>query len=111
MTTIVRFGQADVRRRELAEELARLTPVLRSLPGVVDVWVFGSAATGAVHAGSDLDLLVVRNTDESPPARALTLFRELGPRLPVDLFVFTPAEFAAGGRFVRSVRAGGRRLW
>lgn len=110
MVTVV-WRDADARRRALTEELARLTAVLRDLPGVVEAWVFGSAATGRVHSGSDIDLLVVRDTAESPVERGLTLHRELAPRLATDLFVYNPEEFAAEGRFVRSVRRQGHRLW
>lgn len=85
--------------------------MLRHLPGVVEAWVFGSTVSGHVHAGSDIDLLVVRHTDEPPAERALTLVRELASPLPLDVFVYTPQELTAGGRFVRSALGGGRRLW
>jgi uncharacterized protein len=111
VTTVVRFGGAEARRAALAAELERLTTVLRGLPGVVEAWVFGSTVSGHVHAGSDIDLLVVRHTDEPPAERALTLVRELSSALPLDVFVYTPEELAAGGRFVRSALANGRRLW
>jgi uncharacterized protein len=111
VTTIVRFGGAEARRSALAAELERLTVVLRGLPGVREAWVFGSTVSGHVHAGSDIDLLVVRHTDEPPAERSLTLVRELASPLPLDVFVYTPEELAAGGRFVRSALAGGRRLW
>lgn len=110
MATIVSFGGAAARRAVLTAELDRLVPALCALPGVAEAWVFGSAAGGQVHATSDLDLFVVRVTDEPVSERAVTLLRELTPRVPVDLFVYTPDEAAAGGRFVRSVRATGRRL-
>lgn len=105
------WGRAARRRQAIDAELHRLTSALRRLPGVVEVWVFGSAVTGTVHATSDLDLLVVRETDEQPVERGVSLARELEPRVPVDLFVYTPAEMAAGGRFVDDVRRHGRLLW
>lgn len=53
--TVVQWGGATARRRELEAELARVTPLLRGLPGVVEAWVFGSVVDGEVHATSDID--------------------------------------------------------
>ncbi|MBM3673905.1 MAG: nucleotidyltransferase domain-containing protein [Actinobacteria bacterium] len=109
-TTTVRWGGAAARRSELEAELARAIDGLRSLQGVVEAWVFGSMVGGGVHATSDLDLLVVRVTDESPSRRVETLLAELDLSVPVDVFVYTPDEAAAGGRFIDGVRRSGRRL-
>ncbi|MBK9180720.1 MAG: nucleotidyltransferase domain-containing protein [Acidimicrobiales bacterium] len=97
-------------RAALLAELHRLTARLRTLPGVIEVWLFGSLVSGHVHGGSDLDLLVVRDTAEPPTERIATLWRELAPRVAVDLFVYTPAEAAEGGRFVDDARRRGRRI-
>lgn len=110
MTTVV-WGRAAARRRLLDAELHRLTAILRQLPGVVEGWVFGSAVTGAVHATSDLDLLVVRQTGEAPAKRSDRLLRELEPRVALDVFVYTPDEMRVGGRFATDVRRRGRPLW
>ncbi len=100
----------DMLRRELDGELERLVTILHHLPGIVEAWVFGSLSAGRVHAGSDVDILVVRDTDETPVERGLTLRDELTPETPCDLFVYTPAEWAAGSRFTDEVRRQGRRL-
>lgn len=107
----VTWGGAAERGDLLTGELDRLTPLLRALPGVRRAWVFGSLAAGTVHAGSDLDLLVERDTDEPFLDRAITLVRELRPAVTVDVFVYTPAEVAAGGSFVSEARRKGRELW
>ncbi len=104
------WGQAAARAAAIESELGRLAGVLRDTLGVVEVWVFGSAVTGGVHAHSDLDLLVVRDTAVPPSERGPALHRELRPRVPVDLFVYTPAELAEGGRFVRSMLREARRV-
>lgn len=109
MTIVIWSDPAAVRAR-LQRELTRLTDVLARLPGVEQAWVTGSFVTGDLHATSDLDLLVIRRTEEGPVDRGLTMRRELAPRLPVDLFVYTPEEAAAGGRFVDDVRRRGRRV-
>ncbi|MGH3665960.1 MAG: nucleotidyltransferase domain-containing protein [Egibacteraceae bacterium] len=110
MVTVV-WGRAHQRAALLAEELARFTGELQALSGVEAAWVFGSALDGDVQATSDLGLLVVRVTDEPFLDRSLTLRRELEPRAPVDVFVYTPAELAEGGRFIRHALTTGRRLW
>jgi len=79
-------------------------------PGVVEAWVFGSVVAGGVHAGSDLDLLVIRETTDPPVERGVNLVRELAPRVPVDCFVYTPEEADAGGRFIDDARSRGRRI-
>lgn len=109
MTTVV-WGRAAARRTAVMAELARLTPLLCHLRGVGEAWVFGSTVTGGMHATSDLDLLVVRDTDEPAVVRGQRLLGELEPRVAVDAFVYTPDEMRAGGRFVDDVRRRGRRI-
>lgn len=56
--------------------------------------LFGSHAYGKPDDGSDLDLLVVMDTDELPHRRAIPLrklLRNLG--VPKDIIVRTPEEF------------------
>lgn len=106
----IEWNRREETRERLLAELERLLGRLRRLRDVEEVWLFGSAAEGTVHLSSDLDLLVVRRTDEAPVRRGITLHRELVPTVPVDLFVYTPAEWRVGGRFARDVRRRGRRL-
>jgi len=56
--------------------------------------VFGSYGVGAQRAGSDLDLFVIRDSCERPAARRRAIQRVLfGVLHPLDIHVFTPAEF------------------
>lgn len=109
MVTVVR-GLAEQRAKELQAELTRLEARLPTLPGVEAAYVFGSLVEGGVHASSDLDLLIVRRTTEPFFERALTLFKELEPQVPVDLFVYTPEEIERAGRFITYAMTRGRRL-
>lgn len=82
------------RRAGLAAELQRLLPALiRWQPQLV--LLFGSLARGDVAAASDIDLLVVMPSEEPFVRRGAALRRELACRYPLDLFVYTPEEFAA----------------
>ena len=56
--------------------------------------IFGSYAIGRAHEASDLDILVIKETAEVPRRRKRTVERLLfGLLHPVDVQVFTPAEF------------------
>lgn len=80
------------------------------------VILYGSHATGAARGGSDIDLLIVKQTDRPPLARRLEVERLLADRaVPLDLVVYTPDElrrlFAAGSPFIEEVLAHGRVLY
>ena len=80
------------RKAELERELERILGILKTLP-VEKVILFGSLARGEVYEGSDLDLLIVMPSEKSFVDRAVELAQILGPRLGVDLVVYTPEEF------------------
>jgi predicted nucleotidyltransferase len=66
--------------------------VARQAPLVVGI--FGSHAIGTAHAGSDLDLFVIKEGAERPVARRRAIERILfGVLHPLDIHVFTPEEF------------------
>lgn len=55
--------------------------------------LFGSYAWGTPSPDSDVDLLVIMQTDQSSSERYLEVSRLLRPRpFPVDILVKTPAE-------------------
>lgn len=78
---------------------ALLAEVVRRIVVALDpeqVILFGSYAYGEPHVDSDVDLLVIMETDLPPAQRALAVCRQLRPRpFPVDILVKTPAEVAA----------------
>lgn len=90
-------------RLTLAEIEARLRGPLAEA-GAERAIVFGSWARGTADAWSDLDLVVVLETSLPRAERWRLLARALDALpIPVDLLVYTPAEFArgvAGGRGV-----------
>lgn len=57
--------------------------------------LFGSYAWGTPHAGSDVDLFIVKATTEPPRARRTrlrALLQSAKRGLPMDLLVYTPDE-------------------
>jgi HEPN domain-containing protein/predicted nucleotidyltransferase len=78
--------------------------------------LFGSHATGRAQEGSDIDLLIVKETDRVPLERRIEVERILSDRLvSLDLLVYTPQElwdlYAAGSSFLEDVLAQGRVLY
>lgn len=85
----------------LKRELKRL---IGSKEGVKAAYIFGSVAEGRPHAWSDIDLAVIQETQVEFLERPLEFQELFELGLPVDLFVYTPAE-------VRSMEATGHPFW
>lgn len=86
---------SDVLERQalLKQELERFLVLLGKRPDVDRVIVFGSYVTGDIHAWSDLDLVIIQQTD-SPFLHRLHQMRDLlRPIVGTDLIVYTPKEF------------------
>jgi len=80
------------------------------------VILFGSHARGEALADSDVDLLIVKATDQRPLDRRIQVERLLADRrLALDILVYTPEEvralYAAGSPFIEEVVETGRVLY
>ncbi|MDI7269280.1 MAG: nucleotidyltransferase domain-containing protein [Myxococcota bacterium] len=87
--------------------------ILRSRSDVRRVVLFGSLAEGRVRRASDVDLVVVVDTDRRFLDRLDDLYRALCPRVALDLLALTPAEFqrlATESPWLRRALARGRVL-
>ncbi len=78
--------------------------------------LFGSYAYGEPSPDSDVDLLVVMETDDRTPDRIRRVSRLLSPRpFPVDVVVRTPREISQGldrvDPFTHEIMAKGRVLY
>ncbi len=83
------------RERNLAllrSELARIQEELRVL-GARRIIHFGSSARSEARLNSDIDLIVVMDSEDAFPERIGALYEKIRPRAAVDLLVYTPAEF------------------
>ena len=75
--------------------------------------LFGSKATGKASPTSDIDLLIMKDTEERPIDRRLRVEKLLADRtVPLDLLVYTPKEvrylFSIGSPFIEEVVRTGR---
>ena len=57
------------------------------------IYLFGSTASGTARYGSDIDILLVTETDERPIDRGIDILNALDIDTTVDLIVLTPEEF------------------
>jgi predicted nucleotidyltransferase len=76
---------------QLYAEAERLADAAADL-GAQKVVLFGSVARDAPGLTSDLDLLIVLETELPFVERVVAVYRALQPRCPVDLLVYTPEE-------------------
>jgi uncharacterized protein len=89
--------------QKLREELKRVTDIVIREYAPEKIFLFGSLAGGAVHEESDIDLAVIKKTDEKFIRRMRALRLLTRPREAVDFIVYTPEEFEA-------MRVEGRRF-
>ncbi|MFQ5681037.1 MAG: nucleotidyltransferase domain-containing protein [Candidatus Omnitrophota bacterium] len=82
-------------RRELLlrRELERDTQILKDNYGPEKIILFGSLASGNIKEWSDLDLVVVKQTDKPFLDRLKDIFLLLKPQIGIDVLVYTPVEF------------------
>ncbi len=80
-----------------------------------EVILFGSYAHDAPTGDSDVDLLVVMETDEQPLHAAARIAAAIDHPFPLDILVFRPSELAASlerkGTFATEVRTKGVVLY
>lgn len=99
--------------------LTTLDAVVQRLISAYDperIILFGSHAAGGAQAGSDIDLLIVKETNLRPIDRRVEVERLLADRqVPLDVLVYTPRElwdlYAAGSPFMEGVIETGRVLY
>lgn len=99
--------------------LTTLEAVIQRLIDAYDperIILFGSHATGGPQKESDIDLLIVKESDQRPIDRQVEVERLLSDRqVPLDLLVYTPQElrdlYAAGSPFIEEVVESGRVLY
>jgi len=90
--TAVSSGSPE-RKKLLEQELARYVRVLTEHGNPEKVILFGTLATGLIHEWSDIDLIVVEETELFFLKRLRQVRKLLQPRVGMDIMVYTPEEF------------------
>jgi predicted nucleotidyltransferase len=85
---------AQTRETLLEAELKRYLVLLRQHYNPERILLFGSLATGEVDIWSDIDLVIIKKTNQRFLDRIKEVIQLLKPRVGVDILVYTPAEFA-----------------
>lgn len=77
---------------DLARNLESVVQQLASLPAVQKVILFGSYAAGRRDLFTDLDLLVIMESDLEFLPRNIALARQVHATVAMDLMAYTPEE-------------------
>ncbi len=77
----------------LESELTRFVEYIVDNCSPQKIILFGSFAEGTSRLWSDIDLVVIRETDERFLDRSKELLSSLMPKVGLDILVYTPAEF------------------
>lgn len=78
----------------LNQELQRIIAILQTEYHPMKIILFGSTESGDADANSDLDLVVIKKTDQRFYDRIGHIIRLVKPRESVDFLVYTPEEYA-----------------
>ena len=92
ITTPASVGALE-RRALLEQELNRWLPLLIANERPSKVILFGSYCAGQVSEWSDLDMVVVKETNAPFLDRTRQMLSLLQPRVGVDILVYTPQEW------------------
>lgn len=87
-------GTAAAREKLLRQELERFINVVTQQMQPECIILFGSLATGQVGEWSDLDLVVVAETDLPFYERIKQVLQLVRPKAGMDILVYTPDEWA-----------------
>lgn len=86
--------KADLRGYKLLleEEIKKVVERLKSNYNPEKIILFGSLVGGRVSKGSDIDLIIIKQTEEDPWTRTNKVDRFIEHNMPVELLVYTPKE-------------------
>jgi predicted nucleotidyltransferase len=87
-------NRMTARRALLEAELKRFVAVLTEQYRPQKIVLFGSVATGETTEWSDLDLVIIKDTEKRFLDRTKEVMQLIQPCIGVDILVYTPEEFA-----------------
>lgn len=81
-----------MRSDRIEAELNRIIKKIKSLD-VKKVILFGSSARGDINSKSDIDLLIVKESEMPFLSRLEEIYAAIEPTMAIDILVYTPKEF------------------
>lgn len=81
------------RKLLLQNELEKDIELLKNKYDPDKIILFGSLGSGKIKEWSDIDLIIIKNTDKSFYERIKEILLLLRPKVGMDIFVYTPEEF------------------
>lgn len=91
---MIQNGSVMQRRVILEAELERCVKLLREHYDPQRILLFGSLAAGEVREWSDIDLVIIKETERRFLDRTREVLELLRPQVGIDVLVYTPDEFA-----------------
>ena len=108
-----KLGLAKKRKEILQKELERIIPILINLK-VKKIILFGSLSLDKIHRKSDIDLLIVKESNQRFLDRLDEIYQAVKPNCGIDFFVYTHKEFeemSMKNSFLRRAIKEGRLLY
>lgn len=107
---------ADTDEVRVRDALDRIVQCAQACFGPLKIILFGSQATGRAHEESDIDILVIAESELRPAQRSAALALACHPLgFPMDVIVRTPDEvrerLAMGDSFLARILDEGRVLY
>lgn len=101
--------------RHLDTELDKIVASIGANYQPEKIILFGSLAEGTASEESDIDLLVIKETDKNPWDRSAEVDRYVDHHVPVDILVYTPAEvagrLAVNDLFIKDIFSRGKVIY
>jgi len=96
----------------LYNELKRIEDVLKNNYQAKKIYLFGSFSRKQVNENSDVDILIVKNTDKPFLKRLRDVRKLIKPRLAFDFLVYTEKEIQKNENnyFIREILKKGRKV-
>ncbi len=97
----------------LETSLERIINQVHEIPEILEVISFGSYARGKRDLFTDLDLIVIMETEKEFVQRTADLYQLLHSNVDLDLLVYTPEEFKKmrEGGFLRKALQNGQVIY
>ncbi|MFH1259638.1 MAG: nucleotidyltransferase domain-containing protein [Elusimicrobiota bacterium] len=84
----------NIRKMKLEVELKRIVEILCAKYFPKELILFGSLVKGKIRENSDIDLVIIKQTNKKFTERIGEVIELCKPKMAVDFIVYTPKEFA-----------------